>query len=108
LYRETGHYPDLVKSWIPEQSLYTSITPNYTEIFVLIPTDKYSLYPSSRKLLFATEIILGNSNNNSKDRVMEPSSSAYIYKTTPAPKTQGILWQRKWKDFQSQRIRGFL
>lgn len=41
--------------------------------------------------------------NPPKCRVVEPSPSGYIHKTT-RPKAQGTCWKRKLKDLKSQRI----
>lgn len=80
-----ANYSELVKSLIdlggdrhhfikPAQSL------TIFQIFVLISTDKSSPYLSLSRFLFATQTITEN-HTQSKFRVGEESTNAYIYRT---------------------------
>jgi hypothetical protein len=72
-----------------------------------MPTDKYSLHPSSRKLLCNKWRPL-QKKIKSKCRVVEPSYNGYIFKILPHLRLREQFWKRRrQKDCKSQRIRDF-
>ena len=89
-----ANYSVVVKLWLSEETVKpliystTIILNNNLQTFVLRPTDKCSLYLSSRKLLFATEETAKENHNLSQFRIVEPIANGYIYKTLPSHKAK--------------------
>lgn len=54
----------------------------------------YSLPPSAKNFLFATETITEN-HNQSKFRIREPSPKSYICKTIPATGSRNTVEEKK-------------
>lgn len=67
-------------------------------IFIIIPTDKYSLLSLSRNLLFARIKAIIENHNKSRCRIVDHSPNWYIYNTTPVINIQESLQNRDSKN----------
>lgn len=63
--------------------------------------------PHLGNLVWNIQRTLQKNHNQSKCRVVEPSSKGYIYKITSAPKFQEMFWKEGQDGCKNQKIRWF-